>query len=226
MSTPPPTGSAGPPLERPHTDVDRIAEKYFEAFVELSPINATYLGVPGREDELDDLSPAGIAAHSDLRRTAIEELATAIPADDVDRVTIAAMTERLGLAEDRHAAGLDEMSLNVLASPLQAVRDVLDLMPTRTEAHWRTIRSPHVADPARARAVPPVPPRGARARPRRPRQTGDAGAEQSRDLTTDDGYFANARRERANEGRTPRGPGGDRARRGSAGGVSGIRRDG
>jgi uncharacterized protein (DUF885 family) len=191
MSTPPPTGSAGASLERAQTDVDRIAERYFEAFVELSPINATYLGVPGREDELDDLSPAGIAAHSDLRRTALEELATAIPADDVDRVTIAAMTERLGLAEDRHAAGLDEMSLNVLASPLQAVRDVLDLMPTSTEAHWRTIaarmsRIPHALEQYRESLLA-ARERGLVA----PARQVTAGAEQSRDLTTDDGYFAN-----------------------------------
>ena len=47
------------------------------------------------------------------------------------------MTERLQLAEDRYAAGLDEMSLNVLASPLQSVRDVFDLMPQDTEDDWR-----------------------------------------------------------------------------------------
>ena len=122
---------------RPRTDVDRIAETYFDAAVALSPINATSLGVPGGEEDLDDLSPAGNAAASELRRTTLGALATAVPADDVDRVTVDAMTERLQLAEDRYAAGLDEMSLNVLASPLQSVRDVFDLMPQDTVADWR-----------------------------------------------------------------------------------------
>jgi uncharacterized protein (DUF885 family) len=90
---------------RPQTDVDRIAEKHFDASVALSPIAATYLGVPGHDEDLDDLSPAGIAAHSTLRKATLEELASATPVDDVDRVTLAAMTERLQLAEERHAAG-------------------------------------------------------------------------------------------------------------------------
>ena len=72
---------------RPQTDVDRIAETYFDAAVALSPINATFLGVPGGEEDLDDLSPAGNAAASELRRTTLAELAAAPPTDDVDRVT-------------------------------------------------------------------------------------------------------------------------------------------
>jgi uncharacterized protein (DUF885 family) len=175
---------------RPQTDVDRIAETYFDAAVALSPIHATYLGVPGRDEELDDLSPAGLAAHSDLRRAALAGLAGATAADDVDRVTVAAMTDRLELAEERHAAGLDEMSLNVLASPLQAVRDVFDLMRQDSEEHWRTFavrmsRLPAALDgyqesllAARERGLVS------------PRRQVVACAEQSRDLTADDGYFA------------------------------------
>ena len=118
---------------RQRTEIDRIAEDYLDASVELSPLEATYLGVPGREDALDDLSPAGLAAHSELRRRTLAELEAATPVDDVDRVTVEAMRERLGLAEEIHAAGLDAMELNNIASPMQAVRDVLDLMPTDTE---------------------------------------------------------------------------------------------
>lgn len=124
---------------RAQTEIDRIAEAYLDASVELSPIEATYLGVPGREDALDDLSPAGLEAASTLRRRTLAELDDATPADDVDRVTLEAMRERLGLAEEIHAAGLDAMELNNLASPMQAVRDVLDLMPTGTEEEWATI---------------------------------------------------------------------------------------
>ena len=66
------------------------------------------------------------------------KLAHAVPTDDVDKVTIAAMRERLGLAEQMYAAGLDEMSLNVIASPLQSVRDIFDLMPQDSDAAWIT----------------------------------------------------------------------------------------
>jgi uncharacterized protein (DUF885 family) len=175
---------------RPRTEVDRIAERHFDAIVELSPIEATYLGVPGRDEDLDDLSPAGNAAKSEVRRRALEELRDAVPADDVDRVTIAAMTERLGLAEERYAAGLDEMSLNVIASPLQEVRDVFDLMPQDSEDDWRVF--------ATRMAKVPVALEGYKqsllaARERglvAPRRQVVESAKQSRDLTTDDGYFA------------------------------------
>ncbi|MFC7594656.1 DUF885 domain-containing protein [Terrabacter sp. GCM10028922] len=175
---------------RPQTDVDRIAESYFDAVVALSPISATYLGVPGREEDLDDLSPAGNAAASELRRATLAELASATPADEVDRVTVAAMTERLQLSEDRYAAGLDEMSLNVLASPLQSVRDVFDLMPQSTEAEWRTFavrmgKIPEALEGYKESLLL------ARERGQvSPRRQVTACAEQSRDLVADDGYFA------------------------------------
>jgi uncharacterized protein (DUF885 family) len=175
---------------RPATDVDRIAEGYFAASVELSPISATYLGVPGRDEDLDDFSPAGLAAHSELRRATLAQLAAAVPADDVDRVTLAAMTERLGLAEESYAAGLDEMSLNVLASPLQAMRDVFDLMPQDTEEHWRTFATRMSKLPG-ALATYQEALLAAREKGRvAPRRQVTACAVQSRDLVAEDGYFA------------------------------------
>jgi uncharacterized protein (DUF885 family) len=116
--------------QRPTTAVDAIANDYLDALVELSPITATYLGFAGHEEDLDDFSPAGHSAQYDLRHKTLGALAQATPIDDIDRVTLAAMQERLGLAQETHAAGLDEMSLNVLACPLQGIRNVFDLMPS------------------------------------------------------------------------------------------------
>lgn len=178
------------PSSRPQTEVDRIAERYFDASVELSPLAATYLGVPGHDEDLDDLSPAGLAAQSELRRRTLDELRTAAPADDVDKVTLAAMTERLGLAEERYAAGLDEMSLNVIDSPLQGVRDVFDLMPQHTEADWRVVATRLAKIPA---ALEQYKESLLAARSRglvAPRRQVVETAKQSRDLTADDAYFA------------------------------------
>jgi hypothetical protein len=63
-------------------------------------------------------------------RQTLAALAAATPVDDIDRVTLAAMRERLGLAEEIYAAGLDELDCNVLASPMQSIRSVFDLMDT------------------------------------------------------------------------------------------------
>ena len=81
--------------------------------------------LPGRPRRLLRAAAAPLAA-----------LAGVEPVDDVDRVTISALRNRLELDEEIYAAGLDEMSLNVIASPLQDLRDVFDLMPQDTEASW------------------------------------------------------------------------------------------
>lgn len=123
---------------RPATAIDAIAESYVDSFVSLSPMEATYYGIAGHDADLDDLSPDGLAEHSALRRSTLAALAEATPTDDVDRLTIAAMTDRLTLAEQMYAAGLDHMNLNVLACPAQSVRDIFDLMGQSTEDDWAT----------------------------------------------------------------------------------------
>ena len=133
------TTSATTPAVRPATDIDRIADDFLAKFVALSPITATYLGIAGHDEELDDFSPAGHEAHAELRAGTLAQLDDVTPVDDIDRVTLAAMRERLGLAEETYQAGLDEMSLNVIASPLQSIRGVFDLMPTATDEDWGTI---------------------------------------------------------------------------------------
>ena len=127
------------PGSRTPTAVDAIAEEHFAGTVRLSPLAATYFGVPGHDEDIDDLSPAGLAAVSEHRRATVSALEGAVPADAVDVVTIAAMKERLGLAEAMYDAGLEAKSLNVLASPLQTVRDTFDLMPTDTDEQWRVL---------------------------------------------------------------------------------------
>jgi uncharacterized protein (DUF885 family) len=127
------------PNARVPTAVDRAADAYFDAVVAASPMTATHLGIARHQDEIDDLSLDGLREQSTLRRRTLAELEAAQPVDDVDRVTVEAMRERLGLAEEIHAAGLDAMELNNIASPMQSVRDVLDLMPTDSEEQWATI---------------------------------------------------------------------------------------
>jgi uncharacterized protein (DUF885 family) len=80
-----------------------------------------------------------VAARVDAARSALRELDGAAAADDVDHVTIAAMRERLGLQIELHDAGLDVGDLNVIASPLQSMRDVFDLMATDTDDDWALI---------------------------------------------------------------------------------------
>jgi len=179
------------PEQRPTTDVDRIANSYLDALVELSPITATQLGIAGRDEDLDDFSPAGYAAISGLRRRTIEALTKATPADDIDRVTLSAMLERLGLAEETHAAGLDQMSLNVLASPLQSIRDIFDLMPTQTDGHWATFAARMSKIPAALDNYVESLRAAATSGLVSPKRQVEACAAQCAQLAAADGYFAN-----------------------------------
>ena len=112
------------------------------------PIIATYIGLPVDQDRLDDLTPAGLAdryefAASTARRLA--ELPSTGPADDIAREVLA---ERLEVDRDRYLSGWSHADLNVLASPLQLVREVFDLMPTDTVADVGTIARRMAAVPA------------------------------------------------------------------------------
>jgi uncharacterized protein (DUF885 family) len=97
------------------------------------------MGIIGHDDDVTDYSPEGVAARVDAARSALRELEATSPVDDVDRVTVAAMRERLGLRIELHDTGLDVGDLNVIASPLQSMRDVFDLMPTESDEDWALI---------------------------------------------------------------------------------------
>jgi uncharacterized protein (DUF885 family) len=127
------------PVIRPRTAIDTIADAHLDAELALDPIAATAMGTAGFETELTDYSPAAHAERSALRTKTLAALEDAQPVDDVDRVTVAALRERLGLEEELYAAGTDEASLNVIASPLQSMRSVYDLMAKNTADDWATI---------------------------------------------------------------------------------------
>lgn len=124
---------------RQPTAVDAIAESYTAQLAVLDPLAATQLGIGGHDHQMSDLSPEGHADRARLARATLNELEQANPSDEVDQVTIAAMQDRLGLELELDAAGELLAKLNVIASPVQDLRDVLDLMPTQSTADWENI---------------------------------------------------------------------------------------
>ena len=126
------------PDRRP-TAVDALAERHLDAQLELDPLTATFIGAPGYDELMPDLSPAGLQAQAELDRQTLRALREAVPADDVDKVTIAAMTERLTVHDDLYTLGVPLSELNNIASPVQNLRDVFDLMPTGSAEEWSRI---------------------------------------------------------------------------------------
>ncbi len=127
------------PSARPRTPIDAVADQYTDTLIRLNPSFATELGIPGRETEYPDYSPAGIAELANEARKTLAELDGMAPADDVDAVTLDAMGERLGLLLEIHDSGWDVADLNNIASPAQEIRAIFDLMPTETSEHWEHI---------------------------------------------------------------------------------------
>nr|WP_218885578.1 DUF885 domain-containing protein [Kineococcus aurantiacus] len=119
-----------------------------ETVLRLQPTAALSLGVPDAAPGLGDRSPAGLAAVADAQRATLRALAAAPVEDDVDRVTAAALQDRLGLEVALHDAGELLGDLNVIASPVQDLRMVFDLLPTGTEEERRAVGERLAAVPA------------------------------------------------------------------------------
>jgi uncharacterized protein (DUF885 family) len=134
------------PVRQPSA-VDRVAEDWVTTLVDLDPTIATYLGVPGRTGEYGDTSPAGAAASADAARAARRALDAAEPVDAVDRVTKTDLGAELDLVVESYERKLHLRDLNVIASPAQSLREVIDVMPTATTADWEDVAS-------RVRALP------------------------------------------------------------------------
>lgn len=175
---------------RTPTAIDRIADEHFDAFLQLSPLEATGLGIPIRQDEYDDHSPSGIQAKTDLARQTLRKLDGVEPADEVDAVTVDAMRERLGLEIELAEAGYTAGAMNNIHSPVQWLRDSIDLMPTASDDDWATIgrrlqKAPKALEEyfeslrfAAGKGV------------RSARRQVEACIEQANAFTADDGYFA------------------------------------
>lgn len=127
------------PAPRNASPIDAVADAYVVTTARLDPVAATGMGIAGHDHEMPDLSPAGHAERAEAARATLASLDSLSPLDDVDDVTLAAMRERLGLSLELHAAGEIHADLNNIASPVQELRDVFDLMPTGTVEAWENV---------------------------------------------------------------------------------------
>jgi uncharacterized protein (DUF885 family) len=128
--------------------IDDLANRYVADWAPLNPTGATYVGVSGYDDRLDDLSPDGYAARAALTRTVLAKAERMEPATERELVAKDAMVERLTLELARYDAGESTSELNVISSPLHSVRQVFDLMPTVGEEAVANIASRLGAVPA------------------------------------------------------------------------------
>ncbi len=136
---------AGPPAGT--STIDALSDQFVADLAAASPLLATMAGIPGFDDRIDDLSPAGLDARHDLAEQAMTALRGAASTGPSDDVAKAVLLERLAVSADTYHSGWLHAALNVIESPLQEVRMVFDLMPTDTPEQVAVMA-------ARMRAVP------------------------------------------------------------------------
>lgn len=128
-------------MSRKPSAIDELSNAWVVKLAELSPSFATYAGIPGGEDRLDDNSPAAIEHFAELQRELLAKVEALEPVDKIDEVSKNALIANLKLGLELHASGLWKRDLDVIASPAQGIRDIFDLSPVATEADWKKLES-------------------------------------------------------------------------------------
>ncbi|MCE7012018.1 DUF885 domain-containing protein [Kibdelosporangium philippinense] len=128
--------------------VHGASERFVDEYATLDPITATYAGLSGYESEMTDFSPDGYRQRTELAARAVREIEALEPADESEYAAKAHFLERVGIELELADAGLDIGNINVLASPVQNVRAVFDLLPAETAEHWEAIRTKLAKVPA------------------------------------------------------------------------------
>ena len=129
------------------TAVAELSDRYVERVGVLDPIVATVEGLTGHDAEMTDYSPDGIEERHTYDRTTLRELRATAPENDADRIAAEVMTDQLARGLELADSGESYRDLNVLASPVQYIRQCFDHMPRATLDDWEVIT-------ARAALVP------------------------------------------------------------------------
>ena len=128
--------------------VTEVADDYVVRYAELDPVEATSIGLAGHDHAMTDLSPDGFAARAaltDATAAALEAASAVGPGEAIARL---AMRERLAVQRDLYRSGATTSDLNVIASWVQGVRQVFDLMPTSGQQAQRNLAARMAAVPA------------------------------------------------------------------------------
>ncbi len=97
-------------------------------------MTAIWLGRARPDDpRLDDLSPDGLQDLRELQAQAVADVRAAPSTGTGDDIAREVLTERLGVELDKLDSGWAHAELNVIASAVQHVRMVFDMMPTATD---------------------------------------------------------------------------------------------
>jgi uncharacterized protein (DUF885 family) len=116
------------------SDVFAYADVVVERYAALDPLFATEAGVPGYDEYLPDFSPEGTAERLAATTEMCAHVATLSPIDDVDRISLSVMRERLETSRELLESGEADRLFSVIHSPLSSVRQSFELMAAETQS--------------------------------------------------------------------------------------------
>jgi uncharacterized protein (DUF885 family) len=120
------------------SDVFAYANAIVERDAQLDPIFATSSGISDYDDLLPDFSPEASARHLAATKEHCDHLSTLVASDEIDRIALAVMRERLETRRGLLESGEAERLFGVLSSPLSEIRQVFELMEHESD-HQRDI---------------------------------------------------------------------------------------
>ncbi|MHB1988595.1 MAG: DUF885 domain-containing protein [Acidimicrobiales bacterium] len=118
-----------------------FAHAYVEKSMELSPIRATRHGDTRFDDRLDDFSPAQSDRDQGLLRWGLSCLQNIRARDDIDRIGMALMKERLSSRLAVVESGEERRAISILSSPASHIRGVFEMQPAESKDHAETVRA-------------------------------------------------------------------------------------
>ncbi len=118
-----------------------FASAYVDETCELSPMNATRIGLDLYDDQLDDYSIEHAGMKTEHIASTLQRLAGIQPTDEIDRIGKAMMTERLTRQLALSESGEVRRTISVLRSPASEIRRIFEMQPATTRQHAERIRS-------------------------------------------------------------------------------------
>ena len=117
----------------------QLGDEYIDQAAKLSPMTATFLGIPGYDDQLDDFSLEGSKKKPALIRETLRKLADMKPQDENDRIAAAVMQERLTSELALYDSYEQQIVCAVIYSPAIAIRQVFEIMPFESAEEIKNI---------------------------------------------------------------------------------------
>ena len=119
-------------MTEPVSPIDQLSDQVGGELAALNPMLATLMGWPGFDHLLGDLGPDGHDQRLEALRSARGRVESVVADGPAQQLAREVLVERLDAWIGDYASGWALAPVNVMESPVQLVRQVFDVMTTRT----------------------------------------------------------------------------------------------